>query len=128
MLCLPSLLFFLFIQIAQRLHVVHADILSTDEVQRYKSLGVYINFIERPMLPSAWLAEMFNIASRKTEDAIRKLETEFEDVVTFRGHPYLRLMEQQYAATQKKGPAGLAPVAYVGNPFLRRTGTLLVNP
>ena len=80
---------------------MHADILSTDEVQRYKSLGVYINFIERPMLPSAWLAEMFNIASRKTEDAIRKLETGFEDVVTFRGHPYLRLMEQQYAATQK---------------------------
>ena len=80
------------------------------------------------MLPVTWLSEMFDIASRKAEDAIRRLETEFEDVLTFRGHPYLKLMEQQSAVIQKKGPAAVPPVTFVGNPFLRRTGTLLVNP
>jgi len=56
------------------------------------------------------------------------LVDEYEDVVTFRGHNYLRLISEQAAIVDKKGPSVLEPVQYVGNPFLRRTGKLLVNP
>ena len=108
---------------------MHADILTSEEVSSFKRLDIYISVKERPMLPAAWVTEMFHLATRRCEEALRALEAQFEDVVTFRGHPYLRIMEEQTALIMKKGGLGaVAPVTYVGNPFLRRTGTLLIAP
>ena len=97
-------------------------------MQRFKALGGYINYANQPTMPAVWLEKMFHAASKKAEEAIKKLDEEYEDTVTFRGHPYLQLMEKQTAVIEEKGLVNLHPVTYVGNPFLRRTGALLVNP
>ena len=113
---------------AQRIDVHHRDVFTHDEISNLKKMSSYIDYVQRPMLPENWVCEIFNGVTHHTTEVLTQLVTDHEDVVTFRGHPYLRLMNEQAATVEKKGPSVLEPVQYVGNPFLRRTGKLLVNP
>ena len=121
-------LVFCFSKVAQRIDVHHRDVFAYDEIAQLKSMDSYVDYVQRPMLPEQWVCEMFNAVTTFTAAVLQQLVDEYEDVVTFRGHNYLRLIGEQAAIVDKKGPSVLEPVQYVGNPFLRRTGKLLVNP
>ncbi len=112
---------------ARREKVEVKNMFSQVELATYVSLGIYIDTRERPMLPLTWVLEMFKLASRFLEDKLTVLEEDYEDQVTFRGHLYRKVMKDQAAIIEKQGIEALEPLSYVGNPFLRRTGKLLVK-
>lgn len=116
------------LQAAQRVEVHHRDIFTAEEVSRLREMDSYIDYVQRPMLPESWVVEIFHLVTKATQDALKYLLDEYEDIVTFRGHNYGRMMGEQALLIQKKGPNALEPIQYVGNPYLRRTGNLLVNP
>jgi hypothetical protein len=91
-------------------------------------MNCYIDFVQKPMLPDVWVCEIFHLVTNSTIEQLEHLFAEYEDIVTFRGHPYLKVIKEQSNTVEKNGPGFLEPVQYVGNPFLRRTGKLLVNP
>ena len=113
---------------AQRIEIHHRNVFNQDEIARLKSMISYIDYVQRPLLPEMWVVEMFALVTKATKDSIKNLLDDYEDVVTFRGHNYGRMINEQAIVVHKKGPGALEPVQYVGNPFLRRTGSLLVNP
>ena len=80
------------------------------------------------MLPETWISAMFHKTTIILLDLLKKLVDEFEDIVTFRGHSYKRIIDEQLIILETKELHVLEPVQYIGNPFLRRTGKLLVNP
>merc|ERR1711865_381355 len=51
-------------------------------------------------------------------DLLKKLVDELEDIVTFRGHSYRRIIDEQLIILETKELYVLEPVQYIGNPFL----------
>ena len=115
-------------QVAQRVEVHHRNLFTNVDIMELRELGSYIDYVREPMLPEAWIVEMFHRTTKTLLDVLNNLVEEFEDIVTFRGHPYKRVVEEQLILLETKEPHVLEPVQYIGNPYLRRTGKLLVNP
>ena len=71
-----------------------------------------------------WVKAMEENLRPVVKELLLELEDMHEDVLTFRGQKYLK-----YLKSHIENPALVPgePLIFAGNPYLRRTGTLLVG-
>ena len=116
-----------------------ASLLNHEDAQKLAELGCFISKTEMfGFTVSQWLAEMLRKVTVVCCERLEVLEMDYGDVLTLRGNPYLRSIEHdELQATQdRKDGSGNAnkldtalplPLPYQGNPYLRRTGQLLLG-